>query len=411
MFVMENYYPKLYANAVCTQTIINLYLKEGYTVDVVCDKRPRTKPVNNWNGVNIHYIKPNFRFKMFLLSADSKSAFGRIFYRFIGKTMSLLFRIFCFPWLPRMSFSFPRRYMKKVQELNARYEYDAIVTTVNPLEAGIALSKLKKQNKLQSKWIVYCIDTLLDHNNKDKTKKSYLYKMFLKHCDRYIYMKPNELEYVQPYLSEFKDKLTASDLPMVIDNNGPTNQEIASKYNFDHESEHWSYFGSIGGRHYHYKDLLDFFFSLPNDKNYVLHFFSRGAQIKYDFKSKESENKKVIIHGYVDSKTMSECMKASDVLISIKYSPVISAKFFQYMSYCKRIVHISGTPSDPDIKYLSRYPNSIILKTYENSINDLVKQYLNSSNCKTLSFNDVAKTFYMNTPEFTKAIIDKEIGK
>ena len=410
LFVLGNYYPKPYANSICAQNIIDLYLKDNCVVDVICIQRPGSERINKLNGVNLHYVQPNFRLKMFLLYADTKNKFFKILYHFLGKLMSFAFRLFCFPWLPRMSFSLSNRYYKCIKDLAENNSYDGVISFVNPLDGALGMVKFKKRTKKHLKWIVYCIDTLTNSKDKTHPKKCYLYKKFLQYCDKYIVMKSNKTEYGLPYLNDYKDKISVCDLPFVLKSDSKIDENTASLYQFDNNHEHWSYFGSIGGKHYSYVDFLDFFFALPDDKKRVLHFFTRGSDINYDFASKESEYKKVIMHGYVNPETMSTCLECSDILVSIKYSNVISAKYLQYMSLGKRIIHFSGCESDPDIKYLSKYNNAIILTPYISSFEEMVKYFLAYKENKSMSFEEVKKVFIQNTPEFSKKIIDEAIN-
>lgn len=409
LFVLNDYYPKPYANGNCAQNLIDLYLKDSVSVDVLCVRHPLYKYPSTWNGVELHTVKPNLRLAMFLNAADTKSYFKKKLYLLFGRVLSLATRIFLFPFLPLMTISLHKRYEKEILKLYKANKYDGVVTIINPLEAGLAMVNLRKKKKIDAKWAVFCVDNVLENSEKDKSKVrgSYLYENFLKYADRYICIKTRLSDYQRPYLDGLRGNLVVGDLPLI---KKPEHADKIQDDEFDSEHEHWCYYGSIGGKHYPYNEFLNFFYSLPNDKKRKLHIFTRSFQLEGVNSNRDNEFKKIVIHDYVGKKTMGSYFNMTDVFVSIKYTSNISAKFFEYISTGGKIVHFSGTKYDQDAIYLEKYPNAIVLKVYEKDINQLVEQYMNFKKTK-IEFNQIIDTFVENTPEYNKKIIDECLFK
>lgn len=400
LVVVGRYYPVMTANEVCAQNLIDYYFRLGFNVDVICLSHPRIKAPLVYKQSCIYTVKPDFRLKLFILSEFYENKFKGKLYRFFGKMSSIIRKIIFFPVLPLTTIALPNRYYSKIKELTSTNKYYGLITICQPLEACIGTAKLKKKNILPIPWVVFCVDTFLDswgvlHNNTQSKfyKSPMLYKLFLRYCDGYLYMASRTDEYNQNDLLKWHDKLCVADLPML---NFTEKKEIPVS-DIDETEENYGYFGSLGGIHYKYNDLLDFFFSLPNDKKRTLHFFSRGHALSKLELSRCNDYKKIIMHGYVESELMSAYANKMNYLISLKYSNQISAKTFQYISFCKPIIHFSGCKDDPDIPYLKQYPTCLILNDFSNINND-VKLFLNWK--PTVNFNkeSLLEIYKMNTP-------------
>ena len=95
----------------------------------------------------------------------------------------------------------------------------------------------------------------------------------------------------------------------------------------------------------------------------------------------------------------------ADVLVSMKKSERMSGKIFEYMGLKKPVVHFSGSTEDPDVKYLERYPLSVIVKTYEQGSAESGKwiiERLNSLPSKSGCNLSALEEF---TPEYTRDVL------
>ena len=105
-----------------------------------------------------------------------------------------------------------------------------------------------------------------------------------------------------------------------------------------------------------------------------------------------------------------DLLKNASVLISIgnNSSDMVPSKTFEYMSYCKPIIHFYSFAEDPVISILSRYPIALLLDSNQ-SIEILtreVQKFLDSYSGKTIDSNEIRRLFFENTPEYYIDIID-----
>lgn len=408
LFVLDTYLPKPFANAVCAQNLIDEYVNNGFDVDIVCLEQPRYAMPKNYGGHNIYAVKPNMSLNCFLLSQEKQKEFSGKLYRIFGRILSCGFKLLFLPLVPLNSFSLPRRYSKCIEKLLMEKQYFGIVSTLSPLEGNLGISRLRAKGKLNIPWVIFCFDTFVDvkgrlHKNvySRHYKSPLWYKYLLSKCNGYLFVESRSDEYDQNDLKKWSSKLAVSDLPMIT---------IDKKYpvllvDIDEKAENFGYFGSIGGEHYPYSDLLDFFFSLPNDRKRVLHFFIRGAIFKNgDFK-RENDFKKIVIHGYVDQDHMINYMEKMDYLISLKYTDQISAKIFQYISMRKKIIHFSGAENDPDVHYLNKYDNCLLLKPKEMTISQMINLFELKKWSLQSDKNSIQKCFEKNDPKYSCKVI------
>lgn len=404
LFIVGNYFPKASANGVCAQNLIDVYLEKGFETDVVCFRHTNVDTPKIYKKSLIYTVKPDLRLRLFMLSEDYKGkALGK-FYFLLAKFFSYIKKILFLPLLPLNNFAFSKRFYKLISNLTNNKDYYGVVSILNPFEGNYALAKLKKQNKLKVPWVVFCVDTLVQIKGRVKnnpTKKNYRppfwYKFFLSYCDGYLFMESRANEYKHNDLAKWDDKLYSADLPMLVTDSKKSNFKTVD---LDDRVENFGYFGTIGGEHYPYKDLFDFFYSLPNDKKRTLHLFTRGASFcKEDFE-RSNEYKKIMIHGYVDSETLKSYIEKMDYLVSLKYSNNISAKIFLYISYKKPIIHFSGCKDDPDLRYLNKYPRLVLLNANTMTIEQMVERFNETILTNDIDSNLLLKLFEKNTPEY-----------
>lgn len=418
LFVTDRYYPKMTANAICAHNLINVYLSKGFEVDLVFISHPNVQAPKNFNNLNLFPVKPNARLKFFILSEDYQNTLkGRLLY-FIGKMFSIFSKLFFFLFLPLTTIVLPHRYYSVIKELTDKNDYYAVVSILQPLEASVAISKLKKKKLINIPWIVFCVDTFVKswgnlHQNTDSKhyKSPIWYKLFLKYCDGYLFMASRLNEYEQKDLAKWNAKLCMVDLPMLTLPDEIANENITMESCNDKCIEKFGYFGSLGGQHYDYHDLLNFFFSLPNDTKRELHLFTRGCNLSQNELVRMTDRKKIINHGYVDAKTMRYYIEKMDYLVSLKYSDQISAKTFQYISYCKPIIHFSGSNSDPNVRYLRKYPLSFIVDTTSTSLDFAVEKFLKWKPDLTIDINYLKHTYELNTPTYCVSKINDFIER
>ena len=106
-----------------------------------------------------------------------------------------------------------------------------------------------------------------------------------------------------------------------------------------------------------------------------------------------------------------ESLQNADILISIgnRDSDMVPSKTFEYMSYCKPIIHLYIFKEDPVIPTLNQYPNALLLDANE-SVQTLVEQtkaFLDKYSKISVDPKMIRELFYESTPEFSIDLIEE----
>ena len=106
-----------------------------------------------------------------------------------------------------------------------------------------------------------------------------------------------------------------------------------------------------------------------------------------------------------------ESLQNADILISIgnRDSDMVPSKTFEYMSYCKPIIHFYILKEDPVIPTLTQYPNALLLDANE-SVQTLVEQtkaFLDKYSKISVDPKMIRELFYESTPEFSIDLIEE----
>lgn len=401
LFITDKYYPKPYANAVCAQNLMNEYIAQGHSVDAIFYKDAGIDSPTTWNGVRTFSIVPDLRLQLFYYADNFNTPKARVA-RIMASILSKIKGIFLIPYRPFYSWSFPNRIAKLIKELHEKESYDLIVTMFHPFDGVYALYKLKNKG-FSVPWVVYSVDRMVDMGESEKSFQKWIRpyfweEKFLKYCDAFFYMKSRNEHYQSSCFEPYRDKLHAVDLPMLL----TEGEAVKKTYDFGVDAEHWVYAGTLGGIHYDAEALLSFFMELPNDKKRILHFFGRGKEIDILQKRSEELNGKIVVHGYVDQKTLFAVQNTADVLVSLKTSAQISAKTFGYISTCKPIIHFSGHEQDPNVSYFDKYSKSIIIRTFRGNVEEWLASFYEQQNRWTSECEqeEIKCTFVQNTPEY-----------
>ena len=305
------------------------------------------------------------------------------------------------PFFPMYSFDFPRRIYHQIIRLHNKRNYDLVVSVFSPFDSTVAGYWFKK--KYQGvKWCLYSLDTFINQrynflNQKGNTHNFWLPR-FLDKCDMFIYMRSREKEYADSYFDKWRSKMKPADIPLMVKEPNEMNS------NHQNEVEQWVYAGSLGAPHYITDDLIDIFMGLNDGKKRELHFYSSGDSFEKLKAVNASAQSKVICHPYVAHNELMKVYKNADVLVSIKYSDQISAKIFEYMTYGKKIVHVSGTKDDPNVQYLFKYSRGIVIEPYKYTTDKCIVKLL--SELYSLNGKETDLSYFeMNRPEYTKELI------
>lgn len=409
LIITDKYYPKPLANAVCVQKIADCFIRMGHNVDILAYKDTMVKGENIHNNCKVYYITPDIRNRLYNYAFNfPDSPYAKPF-QAIATFMNRLGKLIMLPFSPLYSVGFPLRLKQRIEKLHKAKNYDLIISVYQPFEAALAGYWFKKSHN-DIPFCLYTLDTFINQKYSFLAKKSnrnkWLYK-FLNEYDVFIYMRSRIKEYDKPWFAKWKKKMIYTDIPLMIPINNLKGKQISTNIQ-------WVYAGSLDVPHYQTDDLIKIFSIVSKNSNHKLSFYARGAQAdKLKLYEKKTEGK-IQVPGYVSHDELMEIYSKADVLVSIKYSDQISAKIFEYMSYGKKIVHISGTPDDPDVAYLRHYSKAIVLTPYKDPIKTCAKQlseWLDSWTEEKENMPIDYSYFEMNRPEYTAEIILEQCKK
>lgn len=406
LIITDKYFPKSYANAVCGQNIADVFTRNGYSVHFICFKDSGIETPTLYKNCHIHSVVPDLRLRLYYYSDNYRNKrLGKIagyFASFLSKTR----QIFTYLVKPFYSISFPKRIERKIEKLDKEYCFESIITLYIPFDGCLAMYNYKKRN-IKKKWIIYCIDTIseskydkfIDKYLGIKVNRYFWVDKFINLCDLYIYMESRKKEYIKYGKI---DRLKEANLPNIV----------PKKYtNIKNNDKEWFYLGSIGGVHYKYEKMIDFCDELINKIDIRLNLYCRGNDVE-KLKQYVSKKKNIYVNDYVSHEEYERIIEKSLVLVSVKSSNQISAKIFDYISANKIIIHFSCQKDDPDVYYLEKYKNAIIVKLYEDNsledkIDDFIKNYNNIIN--NFEDNNSIEEFEKCTPEYSFNLMSEVI--
>lgn len=409
LFVTDKYYPKPLANAVCVQSVIDCLSERGVEVDVLAFKDSGVDLPKSYHGARVEGIVPSIEFRLsYYGRSGGHGALGKAAFH-AGSGLSKIKKIIYLPWFPMNSFIFPHRLKNRISRLYEENNYDAVVTAMAPFDGAMAGYLFSKAYP-ESNWIVYALDTIENMSfpflPRNLVEGRFWFSRFVKQSDLCIVMRSRMDWYESRGYCDMAKNLQTSDIPLLIKKGEVA---TAEDYDFGDGDEHWVYAGSLNPPHYRYDDLIRYFNSLPQDKERVLHFYSGGNGFEALKDIAAVSGGTIRCHDYVPHGELERILSSADVLVSMKYSDQISAKIFEYMSYGKPVLHVSGAFNDPDIRYLSRYGRGLVLDSKDpDSLNkEKLTAWIGRGFCADNSTEDgrIEEVLVENTPEHTCRMI------
>ena len=404
LIITDKYFPKPLANAICMQKVADSFIQMGHNVDILAYRDTKIKGEDTYNNCKIYYITPDIRNRLYNYSFNfPDSPYAKMFQK-LATYMNRLGKVIMFPFFPVYSFGFPLRLKHRIEKLYRKEKYDLIISVYQPFEAALAGYWFKKAHKDIS-FCLYTLDTFINQKYsflaRNSNRNKWLYN-FLSESDAFIYMRSRINEYDKPWFKNWQNKMFYADIPLMT----PVDCLFSSEH--ISEEEKWVYAGSLDMPHYKTEDLIEIFLRVSDASDRQLLFYSRGEQAEKIKTYEEKTKGKIRVPGYVSHDELMKIYSEASVLISLKYSDQISAKIFEYMSYGKKIIHISGTPDDPNAEYIKHYAKGIVLAPYKDSIEICVKQltaWLDSWTEEKEKMPVDYSYFDMNRPEYTSELI------
>lgn len=299
------------------------------------------------------------------------------------------------------------KYRAKVDELNKKNHYKAIIGLTLPVDTAIVASEYDN-------FIHYELDAVANNPEYKRGIKK-LYRGRLNRIERHLYEKAKliiHVEFNRRYLEKYREsdyykKFVYSDIPNLVE---PTRHD-----DYDYQSDnvvHFAYFGALVRDYRNPTYLIQVLKKLNQKVKIQCEFFTRG-NCEDIISDSAKENPEVIIQrGYVDQETVARKQNAVDFLVSIgnkltgtDYS--LPSKTIEYIAMGKPIIHIAGGDNDSAIAYLKKYDLACIIYQNEDINNNIDKliRFVKESKGKRVPFETVKKKFYHNSPDYTAKII------
>lgn len=412
LFVIDKYYPRPYANALCAQELIRAFQKRGFEIDIIAFQDSGIEMPKQYEKANVYGIKPDLRLRLFYY-ADNFSSSGlakiaKVVAHFVSKTKGIIM----LPFWPLQSCSFPVRILNKIEALYRHKHYDAIVSIFGPFEGSLAVTKFK-QKHANVPCAIYAVDStsrsgVFSGSLNGRFSGMLMWeKLFMETNDAFFYMQSRTDFYKKECYRPFGKKLIPVDLPRLKFED----LSVVNAYDFGTDGENWVYAGAIGSVHYNPEKMIEYFLKLPQNKT-TLHLFCRGASLQVEQAVEQSEGR-IVLHGYVDAETLKSVFASADILVTVKTSNQVSAKIFECISYGKPIVHFSGCPEDPDVAYYQKYPLAFVVKTYKADVEQSGKRlmdFLERIKGTTVSQEELKRIYKKSTPEYSVKLLCEKLG-
>ena len=413
LFVVDKYFPKPYANALCAQALMEEFCTRGYEVHTLAFQDSGIPLPEQKNGVQVFGVKPDLRLRLYYYSANFPQSKWSKPAKLAAHLLSKSKRLLMLPWTPLYSYSFAKRICHRITDLHRAHSYSAVIALMGPFE-GCHGAMLFKKKYPSVPFAIYAVDTMRKPAIAERFGETFGSGLFwekrlIQVADTYYYMQSRSADYARPEYVAYQRKLIPTDLPRlkVLDLRETQNYIFAPE-----GAEHWVYAGSVGGRHYNADAMIRWFLQLAGNKKRVLHLYSRGLTTALKEQIVQS-NGKICWHDYVNADTLKSIMKSADVLVTLKTSDQISAKIFECISYRKPIIHFSGHRDDPNRKYLAHYPLGYIVDTTKPmEVADIQKleSFLSGCRGKTVDAEELKERFKMSTPEYSVDVIMEGLG-
>lgn len=417
LVLIGRYKPYLSPTGIIADNIVQELKKQGYNVIVLSrqDKKSiKTYEILDnvpvYRIIDLNYIIHNYcqdKIK------NEKNIFKIVL--FIKRVVFYMQRL-----LRRQSVS--KRYIKKIEEkirnINNEHHIDAMIPVFAPHEEVFAAMRFKQKNP-DIKFLPYQLDRFANDERLYLTKilKSIVEKNNLK-LEEEMIKTCDKLFMLQPIYSHYAtNKVFASYLDKIIITEHPLVKNMKSNKQRQDNTIKLLYAGAlyINLRNPTYLlKILDSENAIKSNIKFNLYTSSTSCQKilnEYKHKLKGIMNlKKSVKHEVIVEK-----MKEADILLTIgnNSSEELPSKLFEYLSFCKPIIHLYYTEKDAYIKYLKDYKYSICIKMDESKLKENTKKFYDFCNRNSnvdIKFENVYKKFKECTPEYVTNQFIKEIG-
>lgn len=398
LIITSDFLPTPSANGVCAYNLSKVLMKRGYSVDVISNRKYHQKKLEILDGITIHRVPVQLA-AQFIKNKKIQIMVLRV---------NLLLHFFMYPLVSILGIF---RYIHIVNRIIRKKETPVLLAINNPLVACLSGVFSKRKFKEKLKFVLYDVDsfsnTLEGRFISLSKKKKMMWKwenLILRSVDLAIIMRNHKEHYRQERYRQFNHKIKIANFPMLY-----THFSNINKHQKDNQKIECVYLGTLSQTYRDPKIVCDLFSKIPNVN---LRFFGKIDNSEIIIKKYSEETRGRIHHGGMVSFLQGqESLQNADILISIGNhdSDMVPSKTFEYMSYCKPIIHLYIFKEDPVIPTLTHYPNALLLDANE-SVQALVEQtkaFLANYSKTSVDPKMLRELLYENTPEFSIDLIEE----
>lgn len=399
LIITSDFLPIPSANGVCAYNLSKALIERGYDVDIISNQAYRQSKREKIEGISIHRI-PLLYFSKYIDNRKIQTFFWRF---------NLFFHIFMYPLV---SISAVYRYAHTAKKIVQQKKTCILISINNPLIGCLSGVYAKRKYGSKLKLVVYDVDSFsntLEGRYISLAKKRKMMwrweKLVFQSADLAIIMRNHEQHYNQEKYKQFKHKIKVANFPMLY-THLPDQQK---KQNTDDHMINCVYLGTLSQIYRNPKRACEVFSKIANTN---LLFYGKTDDERLLFGKFEEVTQGRICHkGMVSFIQGQKLLQDSDILISIGNcdSDMIPSKTYEYMSFCKPIIHLYIFKEDPVIPTLNQYPNALLLDANE-SVQTLVEQtkaFLDKYSKISVDPKMIRELFYESTPEFSIDLIEE----
>lgn len=398
LLVTDDFLPIPSANGVCIYNLARSLKDRGNSVKVLANRKNsecRNEQIDGISIIRINYLN-------FIRSIKNKTIQQIV----VRANLLLHFSVY-----PLTSFIALFRYNKAIYTIIKEQQIELVITTNNPFIGCLSGVYAKRKFGTYIKFVVYDVDSFTNTlpgrflSLAKKRKKIWKWENYiLNHADLVLIMRNHEKYYDHEKYKQIKEKIRIANLPMIYPYLSKRQKAIKGVHGI-----YCVFIGTISQKYRNPKIVCEIFARI-SDTN--LHFYGKiDNSIRIINRFSEITHRKIQHMGMIPFLEGQAILQCADVLINIGNceSDMVPSKTFEYMSYCKPIIHFFYFKDDPVIDALSRYPAALLLDANE-AIQSLVKkteEFLRSLPEQRVEPKVIQELFSENTPEFSIDLIEE----
>ena len=398
IFITNQYLPAPGATGMCVHSVASEIAYRGFHVSVICYSNDGKYHEEIYNNLRVYKVPVPF----FLREIQGKGSFFKKVFRLLSMTAKLV-HIRDYPLRSTLLVS---RYVKTIKRIIDVNNQTTIVASYTPLEAVVAMLKIKKAYKGITT-IFYSTDTLSNEKGNEgmlsietRTAKGIKWeKRILSTVDMAIIMECHMDYYQGEQYKLFRPKMVTANFPLLT-----PPKKINSKKSKGSDKL-LVYAGTLYKKLRNPSFICEILYRVSQCSPICVAFMGGGDCDDIMGSYADKSNGVIQFLGMQPHSVAMKYITECDILLSIgnNESPMAPSKIYEYMSTGKPIIHTYTWEKDPCIEPLTKYGNALLLNEKKDVDINSVCEFIENS-C-IISFSDVKAKFASATPEYTADLI------